>query len=178
MVNKYWDPKYSELIGRVEAWNALEEGIYDNEDLRAYKSYKWHDLSEAQMEAQIEKAKADFEKYFYCPDCEKKSLIKDSVVKRKVMNTSFRLDNAAMPGWMKIQASTESCRLRFCPECANKTSERLTDREFSRAYDGNAFVGFDKKGQTSANSGCMVIAAAIITVVSAACWLVCLSIMT
>lgn len=33
MVNKYWDPKYSELIGRVEAWNALEEGIYDNEDL-------------------------------------------------------------------------------------------------------------------------------------------------
>lgn len=173
MINKYWDPKYSELIERVEAWNALEEGIYDNKDLRSYKSYKWHDLSEAQMEIQIEKAKADFEKYFYCPDCGRKTLKKDSVIKRKVMNASLKLDNAVMPGWMKIQASTESCRLRFCPECASKTYDRLTDGEFSKAYDGNAFVGFDQKRQTSANSGCMVIAATIISVVSAACWIVC-----
>lgn len=174
MINKYWDPKYSELIERIEAWNALEEGIYGNEDLRNYNSFKWYDLSEAQMEAQIEKAKADFDKYFYCPDCGRKFLIKDAVIKRKVINTSLKLDNAVMPGWMKIKASAESCRLRFCPECANKTYENLTNREFCKAYDGNAFVGNIERKKVKENSSCLVTITAIISISCLSAWLICL----
>lgn len=39
---------------------------------------------------------AEIEKYFYCPVCGKKSLIKDAVIKRHILNKSFRLDNAAI----------------------------------------------------------------------------------
>lgn len=127
MINKYWDPKYSFLIQRVEAWNALEGGYYDNKSLRFYKHYKWHDLSEAQIEAEIGEALTDFKTYFYCPDCGRKMHIKDAVVKRKLMNMSINIGNAAMPGWMKIKTSGSSCYMRFCGECVKK-KDNLRDK--------------------------------------------------
>ena len=173
MVNKYWDPKYKDLINRVEAWNALEGGFYHNKQLRGYNNYKWYDLSEAQIEAQIEKAQADFKEYFYCPRCGRKSHIAEAIVKRKIISSSFKLDNAAMPGWMKIKASSESCYIRLCPECAEKTGN-ISLKEYIRAYDGNAIENRKGKIRAAENSGCMVIAGAIITIASAACWIVCL----
>lgn len=120
MINKYWDPKYSDLIMRVQAWSALEGGYYDDKSLRRYKSYEWHNLSEEQMENDIREALTGLKTYFYCPDCGRKLHIEDAVVKRKLMNLSFKLDNALMPGWMKIQTSRNSFYMRFCGECAKR----------------------------------------------------------
>lgn len=111
---------------------------------------------------------AEIEKYFYCPVCGKKSLIKDAVIKRYILNKSFGLDNAAMPGWMKISASTDSCYIRVCPQCETKT---LSDAVFVRACDGNAIETRKGKIRAAKNSGCMVLMGAIITAISAACWI-------
>ena len=129
MINKYWDPKYDALIEQVHAWNALEGGYYEDLNLRAYKNYKWMDLSEAQMEEEIRRVQADLQKFFYCPICGRKSLLKDAVIKRKILNSSLKLDNAAMPGWMKINASSESCYMRLCPECAAKGKIRFSHQK-------------------------------------------------
>ena len=116
---------------------------------------------------------AEIEKYFYCPVCGKKSLIKDAVIKKYILNKSFGLDNAAMPGWMKISASTDSCYIRVCPQCETKT---LSDDAFFKAYEGNAIENRKGKIRAAENSGsgCMVLVGTIITIASAACWVVCL----
>lgn len=114
---------------------------------------------------------AEIEKYFYCPVCGKKSLIKDAVIKKHILNKSFRLDNAAMPGWMKISASAESCYIRVCPDCEAK---KLPNDAFIKAYEGNAIENRKGKIRAAENSGCMVLVGTIITAVSAACWVVCL----
>lgn len=173
MVNKYWDPKYSDLIERVSAWNALEEGYYDNRQLRGYNDYKWHDLTEAQIEAQINKAQSDFKKYFYCPRCGRKSLIEEAVTKRKVLNSSLKLDNALMPGWMKIQASSESTYIRLCPDCANKGGI-TTVAELTRAFDGNAIAIIGERKPAEENAGCLATMATLITVSLVACCMECL----
>lgn len=169
MINKYWDPKYSSLVEQVRAWNALEEGFYDDKNLRRYNDYKWMDLSETQMETQISKAQEDFKKYFYCPICRRKSLIKDAVVRRKMMDSSIKLDNALMPGWMKIKASAEYWFIRVCPDCAEKS---ISVEALCRAYDGNALETNTKKRQTAANSGCMGMLSTLIGMISFASWLV------
>lgn len=127
MINKYWNLEYAFLIGRVRAWSALEGGYYDNKSLRRYKDYKWHDLSEALINAEIGKAFTGFKTYFYCPDCGRKMLIKDAVVKRTLMDSSMKIGNAAMPGWMKIETSGNSCYMRFCGECVKK-KDNLRDK--------------------------------------------------
>lgn len=170
MVNKYWDPKYCDLIERVSAWNALEEGYYDNHQLRGYNDYKWHDLTEAQIEAQITKAQKDFKKFFYCPRCGRKSIIEDAIIKRKVYNSSIKLDNALMPGWMKIQASSDSYYVRICPECA-KVSDKISDVEFARAFDRNAIATNGERIHAEENSGCLAVVATLITVTCTACWI-------
>lgn len=114
---------------------------------------------------------AEIEKYFYCPVCGKKSLIKDAVIKRHILNKSFRLGNAAMPGWMKISASTESCYIRVCPQCEMKN---LPNDAFVRACEGNAIENRKGKIRAAENSGCMVMVTTIITAVSAACWILCM----
>lgn len=172
MINKYWDPKYDALIEQVHAWNALEGGYYEDLNLRAYKNYKWMDLSEAQMEEEIRRVQADLQKFFYCPICGRKSLLKDAVIKRKILNSSLKLDNAAMPGWMKINASSESCYMRLCPECAAKG--KIPDRALGTAYAGNAIVTNNSEIQANTSSGCMGVIAAVISMASLASWLVCL----
>jgi hypothetical protein len=75
-----------------------------------------------------------------------------------------------MPGLMKISASTEYCYIRVCPDCEAK---KLPEDAIFRAYDGNAIENRKGKIRAAENSGCMVIAGAIITIASVACWIVC-----
>lgn len=116
---------------------------------------------------------ADSEKYFYCPFCGEKALIKDAVIKKYILSKSFGLDNAAMPGWMKISASTDSCYIRVCSQCEAKT---LSNDVLVRACNGNAIE--NRKGKIRAiensGSGCMILVGTVITAVSAACWILCL----
>lgn len=116
---------------------------------------------------------ADSENYFYCPVCGKKTLIKDAVIRKYTLNKSFGLDNAAMPGWMKISASVDYCYIRVCPQCEAKP---LSDDAFVRASDGNAIENRKGKIRAAENSGsgCMVLVGTIITAVSAACWILCM----
>lgn len=154
MDNKYW---------RSE--NELEEGIYGIKRPTPYEVFEQPDLTKEQTN----KAQEDFTKYFYCPVCGKKSLIQDAVIKRYILNKSFGLGNAAMPGWMKISASVDSCYIRVCTQCETK---RLSDDALFRAYDGNAIETRKGKIRAAENSGCMV--AAIFSIASIACWIVCL----
>lgn len=156
MDNKYW---------RSE--NELEDGIDGITRPTPYKVLKQPVLTEAQ----INKAQEDFTNYFYCPVCGKKSLIKDAVIKRYILNKSIGLGNAAMPGWMKISASTDSCYIRVCPQCETK---RLPNDVFVRAYEGNAIENRKGKIRAVENSGCMVIMVSIVGFASLACWIVCL----
>ncbi len=116
---------------------------------------------------------AEIEKYFYCPVCGKKSLIKDAVIRKYMMSKSFRLDNAAMPGWMKINASADYCYIRVCPQCEMAT---FSNETLFRACEGNALEYRKGKIRAAENSGsgCMVLVGTIITVLSAACWILCL----
>ena len=111
---------------------------------------------------------AEIEKYFYCPVCGKKSLIKDAVIKRYILNKSFGLKPAAMPRWWKISTSVEYRYIRVCPQCKG---EKLPDDVYVRAYEGNAIENRKGKIRAAENSGCMVLVGTIITAVSAACWI-------
>ena len=164
MVNKYWGSEYVDIIERVRAWNDLEKGTYGEKGPRGYRDFKWYDLTEAQIDAQINKAQDDFRNFFYCPVCGRKSLIKDAVVKRKVIDHSFKLDNAVMPGWMKFQASSDSLFIRVCPECATKN---ISDGVLGRAFEGNAIETNSKRTQAEANSGCLGMIAMIATMAAA-----------
>lgn len=156
MDNKYW---------RSE--NELDDGMDGVKRPIPYGILKQPDLTEAQ----INKEQEDFTKYFYCPVCGKKSLIKDAVIKKYILNRSFGLGNAAIPGWMKISASTDSCYIRVCPDCEVK---KLPNDAFIKAYEGNAIENRKGKIRAAEKSGCVVLVGSIITAVSAACWLVCL----
>ena len=158
MDNKYW---------RSE--NELDDGIDGVKRPIPYEVRKQPNLTEAQ----VSKEQVDFTNYFSCPVCGKKSLIKDAVIKRHILNKSFRLDNAAMPGWMKISASTEYCYIRVCSDCEAK---KLPNDAIFRAYEGNAIENRKGKIRAAENSGsgCMVLVGTIITVASAACWVVCM----
>ncbi|WP_033147839.1 hypothetical protein [Prevotella sp. P6B1] len=174
MINKYWDPQYEELIRRVRTWNDLEKGCYDINKPKAYTDLAWYDLSETQIESMIEKTQADFKKYFYCPTCGRKFLITDAIVKSKTNNFSIKLDNATMPGWMNIQASSESISIRVCPKCARHL-DALSSINLIKAFDGNAIVLNNRKTKTSkGNTGCLGFIAAIFAVATAACWIICL----
>ncbi len=156
MDNKYW-----------RAENELEEGFYGIKEPTPYEVSKQPDLAEAP----ISKTQEDFTKYFYCPICGKKALIKDAIIRRHVLNKSFGLGNAAMPGWMKISVSVDACYIRVCPQCENKG---LSKDAFFRAYDGNAIENRKGKIRAAENSGCMVILASIAGIASIACWMICL----
>lgn len=145
MDNKYW-----------RAENELEEGIYGIKRPTPHEIFKKPDLTEEQ----INKAQENFKKYFYCPVCGKKSLIEDAVIKRYILNKFFGLGNAAMPEWMKISASMESCYIRVCPQCEMK---KFSDDVFVRAYDGNAIETRKGKIRAAENSGCMGMIAMIAT---------------
>ena len=155
MDNKYW---------RSE--NELDDGIDGVTKPFPYEVRKQPVLTEAQ----ISKERVDFTNYFYCPVCGKKSLIKDAVIKKYILDRSFGLGNAAMPGWMKISASTDYCYIRVCPQCEAKI---LPNDVIVRAYEGNAIENRKGKIRAAENSGsgCMVLVGTIITAVSAACWI-------
>ena len=114
---------------------------------------------------------AEIEKYFYCPVCGKKSLIKDAVIKRHILNKSFRLKPAAMPRWWKLSTSVEYRYIRVCPLCKD---EKLPNNVYIRAYEGNAIENRKGKIRAAENSGCMVILASIAGIASLACWMICL----
>ncbi len=111
---------------------------------------------------------AEIEIYFYCPVCGRKTLIKDAVIRKYLQNKSFRLDNAAMPGWMKISASADYCYIRVCPQCEMAT---ISNETLVRACSGNALEYRKGKIRAVENSGCMLLVGSIITVLSAACWI-------
>ena len=163
MINKYLDPAYDELINRVQAWKALEGGYYNDKQLRDYNNHKWESLSESQMETEIAKAQAGFKSYYFCPDCGRKFLIKDAVIKRKLVNTSLKLDNAAMPGWMKITASSESYYIRFCSSCSNGTN-KISYMDVAKAYDCNAIVNKRSNSPSDKGFGCFIIVVVIISI--------------
>ncbi len=169
MINKYWDTKYIDLIDRVRQWEALEEGSYDDKKIKGYIDDDWIYLSEAQIEAKINKALNDFKIYFYCPRCRKKHLINEAVIKRKISNLSVGLGNAIMPGWMKIKASSDIMYIRLCPDCANNGKE-ISNEDVYRAYYFNALA--TKREIEKYNKGCLVTIAYIITVASVAFYLV------
>jgi len=152
MDNKYW---------RSE--NELGEGIDGIKGPTPYEVSNQPKLTGALTN----KVEEDFTKYFYCPVCGKKSLINDAVTRRFILNRSFGLDNALMPGWMKIKASTEACYIRVCPQCETK---RLPDDAFFRAYDGNAIETRKGKIRAAENSGCIVLLTVTTALSSLACW--------
>ena len=90
-----------------------------------------------------------------------------------MLNSSLKLDNALMPGWMIIQASSESTYIRLCPDCANKGGI-TTVAELTRAFDGNAIATKGEIKPAEENAGCLTTMATLITVSFAACCLVCL----
>ena len=149
--------------------NELDDGIDGVKRPIPYEVRKQPNLTEAQ----ISKEQVDFTNFFYCPVCGKKSLIKDAVIKKYILDRSFGLGNAAMPGWMKISASTDYCYIRVCSDCEAK---KLPNDAIFRAYEGNAIENRKGKIRAAENSGsgCMVLVGTIITVASAACWVVCM----
>lgn len=153
MDNKYWKSE-----------NELDEGIDGINGPRSYEVHKHSDLTEIQAN----KAQEDFTNYFYCPICGKESLLKEAVIRKLVLNRSFGFRNAAMPGWMKISASEESCYIRVCPQCETK---RLPEDVFERSYVGNAIETRKGKIRAAENSGCMVFLATIVGIASLACWM-------
>ena len=172
MANKYWGADYSDLIHRVRAWNDLENGTYDEKRRAIGKlDFEWYDFTEAQLEAKIDKVQEDFSKYFYCPICRRKTLLNDAVVRRKMMDSSIKLDPALMPGWWKIKASADYCYIRVCPSCSDK---EISWEALSTAFDSNAIE--TRKGKikaannSAANSGCMVLFAVATTLTSLSCW--------
>lgn len=164
MINKYWDPKYFDLIFRVREWNALEKGSYDNVQLRRYEDFMFHDLTEAQIESQINKALEDFKKYFYCPVCGRKSLIKDAVIKKET-SVSLKLKNAFMPGWWKIQTTSSSMYYRLCPEC----SKRKGKISYDKVYAGNAIPTEIEIIKANKKSGGLLLWVIFLIIVSAIC---------
>ena len=169
-MNKYWDSKYLDLLDRVREWEALEQGSYGKKRINGYINDGWYSLSEAQIEAKINKVQNDIKKYFYCPRCGKKYLINEAIIKRKIIRHSFDLGNAIMPGWMKIKASADSMYIRLCPDCAKRND--ISNEELYRAYFFNALA--TKKEIEKNNAGCLAAIAYFITVASAACYLICL----
>lgn len=123
MSQNFNDLSYDMLIDRILAWRALENGSYSDRKSSRIQTIEWGYLSENQKEAQIKKTVSDFKLYFYCPDCGRKFLIKDAIVKRKVLSMSHKLNTAAAPGWFKFQTSGEICNIRLCKECAKKRNK-------------------------------------------------------
>uniref|UniRef100_UPI0025FE9D6C hypothetical protein n=1 Tax=uncultured Methanobrevibacter sp. TaxID=253161 RepID=UPI0025FE9D6C len=131
------------------------------------------DLSESQIESQINKVEADLKKYFYCPKCGKKTQISSAVIKRKRINTRVNIDNAAMPGWMKLKATSEFSYIRFCPKCSDST-DNIYIREYVKAYDGNAIVNNIESKNTKRDSGCMSLITTIVSILCISVWFICL----
>lgn len=107
---------YTSLVHRVRSWGVLNK--------RLTTTQSWNCLSKEEKKEEIIRTLVDLKTYFYCPDCERKFLIKDAIVKERRMIQSFSLSPGPiiLPGWWKMQTSYNSYYLRLCEECATTRS--------------------------------------------------------